>query len=303
LFYIQSVDNGSDNNLVWERAKMKQIIRFFCVLGLFFATPAFGDSQDSRAEAASDWRVSHSSNSRIVAGRTALAAKSDILLGLHIRLDEGWKTYWRSPGDAGVPPEFDWSGSDNVESVEILWPRAVPFDSFGFRTWGYISEVVLPLRVTVQDPARPLRMSLKVFYGVCKDICIPLDERFSLAVPPGPAVPSSHAALIGQFVAAVPAAVGENAPVTELQARWLSDNRLQIDAVNGTGFQNPHLVIEGGNGVLFESAASQLAGDGRHARFTVTTDGSFPRKERAKQRLTVTILDDGYAAEGIVFLQ
>jgi len=75
------------------------------------------------------------------------------LAGLRLSLKPGWKTYWRSPGEAGVPPDFDWSGSLNVKSVEVLWPRPRPFESFGLETLGYAERVVFPLRL---EPGRLL---------------------------------------------------------------------------------------------------------------------------------------------------
>ena len=62
------------------------------------------------------------------------------LAGLRLSMEPGWKTYWRSPGEAGIPPRFDWSASANVDSVEVLWPRPQVFTSFGLRTIGYSNQ-------------------------------------------------------------------------------------------------------------------------------------------------------------------
>lgn len=113
--------------------------------------------------------------------------------GLTIRLAPGWKTYWRNPGDAGIPPRFDWTGSENVADVQIVWPRPHAFDSFGLRTLGYKGQVTLPLRITPKDPARPISLSLALDYGVCSDICVPERAELSLAVAPGDA-PAAGAA-------------------------------------------------------------------------------------------------------------
>lgn len=92
---------------------------------------------------------------------------------LSLQLLPKWKTYWRSPGDAGIPPEFNWSGSQNVKSVRVLWPSPSVFHSNGMRTIGYHDAVVLPLEVVPIDPSKPVQLKAQVDMGVCKDICVP----------------------------------------------------------------------------------------------------------------------------------
>jgi DsbC/DsbD-like thiol-disulfide interchange protein len=104
------------------------------------------------------------------------------IAGLSIELAPGWKTYWRQPGDAGVPPRFDWSGSDNVAEVTVIWPRPHAFDSFGYRTIGYKDAVTLPLRVVAVDPSMPVTLRLSFDYGVCSDICVPARDELSLLI-------------------------------------------------------------------------------------------------------------------------
>ncbi len=128
------------------------------------------------------------------------------MAGLRIALDDGWKTYWRVPGEAGIPPTFDWSGSENVASVEVLWPRPVAFESYGLVTLGYKREVVLPLRVIPADPALPARLSLSLAYGVCSDICMPEMEQVELRLPVGAEGPREA---VEAAMAAVPASPAE----------------------------------------------------------------------------------------------
>ena len=81
-----------------------------------------------------------STGQSFVSGRIIPGSRQDDgsrLAGLRLTLARGWKTYWRSPGEAGVPPSFDWSRSENVAGVEVLWPRPKFFDSFGLTTIGY----------------------------------------------------------------------------------------------------------------------------------------------------------------------
>lgn len=110
------------------------------------------------------------------------------MAGLRLDLAPGWKTYWRSPGDAGIPPSFDWSGSENVKSVRLHWPAPVVFHTNGMQSVGYHDQLVLPLEVTARTPGAPVILRLRVDLGVCKDICLPASATLSadLAVPGAP---------------------------------------------------------------------------------------------------------------------
>lgn len=107
------------------------------------------------------------------------------MAALHLRLAGGWKTYWRAPGDAGIPPRFDWAGSHNLAGVRMHWPRPSVFDTAGLRTIGFADELVLPLEFSLRDPSAPARISASVELGVCETICIPVTLRLSGELPAG----------------------------------------------------------------------------------------------------------------------
>lgn len=95
------------------------------------------------------------------------------MAAVELTLAPGWKTYWRSPGDAGIPPTFDWSGSQNVKAVRLHWPSPQVFEANGMQTIGYHDRLVLPVEVTPEDPSRPVRLSVEMSLGVCDEICMP----------------------------------------------------------------------------------------------------------------------------------
>lgn len=95
------------------------------------------------------------------------------MIALRLTLADGWKTYWRSPGDAGIPPEFDWTGSTNLKAVKFHWPVPDVFNTNGMQTIGYHHQLVLPIEVTPVDPSRPVHLRSEVDMGVCRDICVP----------------------------------------------------------------------------------------------------------------------------------
>lgn len=107
------------------------------------------------------------------------------MAGLRLSLEPGWKTYWRSPGETGVPPRFDWSQSSNVKEVVLHWPRPGIFESFGMSTAGYSDVVLFPLEVQPIDPGLPVQLNLSAELGVCKDICVLELVETSLQIDPG----------------------------------------------------------------------------------------------------------------------
>ncbi|WP_137111049.1 protein-disulfide reductase DsbD domain-containing protein [Rhodobacter sp. SY28-1] len=110
------------------------------------------------------------------------------MAAVELQLAPGWKTYWRSPGDAGIPPSFDWSGSENVKAVRLHWPAPVVFHANGMQTIGYHDRLILPVEITPEDPGKPIRLRVGMELGVCDEICLPatLDLAADLAAPGAP---------------------------------------------------------------------------------------------------------------------
>lgn len=107
------------------------------------------------------------------------------MAAIEIRLLPGWKTYWRRPGDAGIPPDFDWSGSRNVAELRVHWPAPDVFHQAGLRSVGYHDGVVLPVEVVPARTDAPMRLSLYAELGICRDICVPVSARADTDLPPG----------------------------------------------------------------------------------------------------------------------
>ncbi|MEP1030151.1 MAG: protein-disulfide reductase DsbD domain-containing protein, partial [Alphaproteobacteria bacterium] len=91
--------------------------------------------------AQSDWHETEQTKARLVAAVTGTGSAAMLRLGLEFHMQPGWKIYWRSPGDAGIPPRPNWDGSDNLASAKILWPAPERFSVLGLETLGYKKEV------------------------------------------------------------------------------------------------------------------------------------------------------------------
>lgn len=113
------------------------------------------------------------------------AADGSHLVGIEIRMAPNWYTYWRIPGDAGIPPALDWSGSRNLAGVRHEWPRPTVFDSYGMTTIGYAGELVLPVVLIPERADAPIDVSLDLFFGVCDEICIPAEASIEAHIAPG----------------------------------------------------------------------------------------------------------------------
>ncbi len=121
------------------------------------------------------------------------------MAAVRIALGEGWKTYWRAPGDAGIPPQFNFAGSQNVAGVTVHWPRPQVFESGGMRSVGYLGEMILPIEIIPTDPSQPVALAADVEFGICRDVCVPVSVALSADLSgPGTTDPLIRAALTAQ---------------------------------------------------------------------------------------------------------
>src|ERR1700749_3849159 len=143
---------------------MITIVPMRAALGFTAALLAFSLAVEARAQDASPWIRDGHSAVRLLAG----SRSGTVLLGgIAFQLQPGWKTYWRTPGDSGVPPRFDFSKSENIEAVTILWPAPTKFDDgAGGHSLGYHDQVVLPLRIVAKKADKPMTFRAPVNYAV-----------------------------------------------------------------------------------------------------------------------------------------
>jgi DsbC/DsbD-like thiol-disulfide interchange protein len=152
----------------------------------------------AQAQDASAWDGEPHGSSRLIAGAALNTGEKKLArAGIEIRLDPGWKTYWRYPGDSGVPPTLDFAGSQNVRSVSTLWPAPERFaDGAGGYSIGYHGDVVLPLQIVPNDAAKPSLLHVKLGYAVCGKLCVPAEAQLVLTLSgkPGAGEPALAAA-------------------------------------------------------------------------------------------------------------
>ena len=253
--------------------------------------------------AASDWNELEMVSTRLVSALNGTGSEEAVLLGFQVKLAKGWKTYWRSPGDSGLPPRFNWQGSTNVNRVTLMWPVPMAFDSGGFLTWGYEDEVIFPMKVELKEAGKPLSLKLNVDFGVCEDVCIPFKQSFALDLPAGTASPSLMSAALNRAVARVPKSADETPEIDSITMVVQADNTLEFKAVSSGDFKDPVLILEGEDGDFFNVQGVSISADHKTVRFSVVADVVRKSAKLSGRVLFVTLFDDAFAAEDIVVIK
>jgi DsbC/DsbD-like thiol-disulfide interchange protein len=196
---------------------------------------------EAHAQDASPWQKGSHAAVRLLAG----SRSGPVLLGgIAIQIDPGWKTYWRTSGDSGVPPRFDFSKSDNVEAVTILWPAPTKFDDgAGGFSLGYHDQVVLPLRIVPKSNDKPVTLRAAINYAVCEKICIPLEASTELTFA---SVASTEDSILFAALDTVPkpAAVGDPNPLTIRDVKREGKSTVLVDVLSPDA-RTVNLFVEG----------------------------------------------------------
>src|SRR5580693_7912302 len=211
------------------------------VLGIGLAVFASSLANEARAQDASPWQRGGHSAVRLLAGSRS---GSVLLGGIAMQLEPGWKTYWRSPGDSGVPPRFDFSKSENIEAVTVLWPAPTKFDDgAGGHSLGYHNQTVLPLRIVAKNADKPVTLRATINYAVCEKLCIPVEANAEL---PFTSVASTEDSALFAALDTVPkpANVGDPNPLTIRDVKREGKSTVLVDVVT-PGAADVDLFVEG----------------------------------------------------------
>jgi suppressor for copper-sensitivity B len=246
--------------------------------------------------AATNWVGDNRVAVRLITASDNLATGSTLDAGLEFRFAKGWHGYWRTPGDAGIAPMVDWSGSENLLRDEIAWPAPSRLVIEDLQNSVYANHVVLPVKLFLKEAGGPVRIKAMVGYAGCSDICVPYQAELTLSLPQGAGGTSAEATLINQArktVPGTPAAAGIDVVGTRV-AGSTSEPMLLVDLRSTEKpFVRPDLFVEGtGNGI---PAAPQvdLGDGGKTAHLTVR----LPKLPPAGRPLTVTLTDEDRSAE------
>ena len=250
---------------------------------------------------ASAWSENPESSVRLISDRDGLDRQSTLTLGLQFKLPDGWKIYWRSPGDAGFPPNLDWQGSSNLKQATITWPVPHRFSLFGLETFGYANEVVLPIEAEVEDAHQPLALRTRVAYLVCSEICVPHASDLRLDLPATANGTAKEGELIRRFQALVPAdgtRVGLRLEQVNLSGPPEAPS-VEVRLGSDQPLAAPDVIVEGPPGFSFAKPDVELSADRQRAVLRLASLRG-PQAEGSVlegKRLTLTVFDGTRALE------
>ena len=260
-----------------------------CGVALMLGAPA-------RAADASPWVEDSYSAIRLIAGANKSGAES-LRAGIEIKMQPGWHTYWRYPGDSGVPPRFSFAGSDNLASATVLFPAPHAFTDEAGTTIGYKGNVILPVSVVPRQKDKPVTLRAKIDYAICEKLCVPAEARLELTLD---RTSGADNAALAAAEAHVPQPV--SAAEAGLTARRANDDKRKplvfVDLTADTG-QQVALFVEGPTAewALPIPKPAQGAPPG-HQHFGFELDGLPPGVDpKGAFELTFTIVKGDRATE------
>ncbi len=247
---------------------------------------------------AGDWVRADMASARLVSAVSAVGDGGAIPLGVQIQLQPGWKTYWRSPGDAGLPVRVDWAGSTNLAGADMKWPVPHRFTLFGLETFGYGDEVVFPVIARPERPGEPMALRARIDYLVCEAICVPLTAELALDLPAGPAAPTPMVQLIDRFRVQVPGdGSAHGLGFDSVRLGGEGEGVLTVVARSTIPFTAPDLIVEGPPGLYFAAPDVAIMDDGHRAILSVKVGADKGAPAFAQAPLTLTLVDGSRGLE------
>ncbi len=256
----------------------------------------------AQAQSATPWTDGYNSKTRMVAGAVAKSGSMSerSVAGIEIVMADGWKTYWRNPGDAGgIPPNFDWSGSDNLASAKVLYPAPTRLSDASGDSVGYKKSVVFPIEVTPKDLTKPVMLNVAMEFGVCREICVPAEAKLSLSIPAQPRDPAT--ATLASALEAVPRKAADRRPndpeFKSGRATLTGDNpKLEVDIAFAGAGVGGDVFIEAPDGIYL--ALPKKVGAATDAIRTFVVDlatGVEPGELKGKTLLITMVSASGHS--------
>jgi suppressor for copper-sensitivity B len=208
-------------------------------------------------------------------------------VGARVALGPGWKTYWKSPGEGGLPPEFDFSNSTNLNAAKVEWPAPRRMNILGVETIGYTHEVVFPVKIRINDPEREARLSLKLTVYACSTICVREERDLTATIPPA-AIDQGSQSVIDNWRGKVPRSASHALTVTSLERLASEPPQLRINVASTFKLEDIDAFVESDPTVYGDRPRTEIGANG-NASLTVAFPGQSATAIRA-QSLSVTVV-------------
>lgn len=170
---------------------------------------------------------------------------ASVQAALEIVMEPGWHIYWRMPGDGGLPPDLDWTASQNLKEAVIGWPAPRRFEYEGLYGFGYKDSALLPVTLTPETSGEAMALSVQADIMVCKDLCVPQALSFSLTLPAGTGEKDAQAVTVEKAFASLPPQ--ENQPDIRIDNVVLGPKAIVVQAYLAQGFEGADLFVEAGS--------------------------------------------------------
>ncbi|SHG94531.1 protein-disulfide reductase DsbD family protein [Bradyrhizobium erythrophlei] len=246
--------------------------------------------------AATNWVGDSRAAVRLITATDHIAADSTLEAGLEFRFAKGWHGYWRTPGDAGIPPTVDWSASEDISGADISWPAPHRLVIEELQNSVYENDVVLPVKLHLKQAHTSVRVKASIEYAACSEICVPLQAELTLPLSTGAVGPSAESVLINSAQKQVPGSP-DAAGIDVIRTRFVvtaSEPTLVVDLQSKSGaFIRPDLFVEGAGNGIPPAPKVELQDAGKTARLTVRL-ATLPPPDRP---LTLTLVDENRTAE------
>ena len=242
-----------------------------------------------------EWVEGPHTRARLIAASWSGVGDADI--AIQIQLEDGWKTYWRNPGDAGVPPRFDWGQSTNLKTATASWPipKRLP-DPYGVSI-GYKGSITIPVKLKTSNAGQVVRIKLDMEYGVCAEVCIPVSSTLALELSPNPE-DETHNNLIAAWKAKVPSKDPASSGLKLTAIEPLKDGKMgMLVTMTGTGgLKAPDMLVEGPAEYYF-SIPELVSKTTDQATFKFEIDGAKTLDHLKGKSMILTIIDKSRALE------
>ena len=224
-----------------------------------------------------NWSSGVESQVRLISPMTKNNNEKEIYLGLEYKLEEGWKTYWQSPGAGGFPQEIDWTNSINIETLKVEWPTPEHFEILGMKSIGYSNHVIFPLKVGLKDQFKSSTILLDINYLVCKDICIPGNAYLELNIPSGEGSLTKHSFIVERAISNLPQKNLELSFLKDSQIKaYSNDNLVSIEysAKIKKSFTNPFIFLHTKYGLPVNNPVLEISANSKNlkAKFIFNKD-------------------------------
>lgn len=259
---------------------MQKLKLLLILLLLLLAGPVF-------AQPATEWAKADEVSLRLISSLNDSGKEPTLLLGLEVELQPEWHTYWRTPGAAGLAPSISWEGSSNLDKAEILWPAPTRQRMGDLQSYGYSGHFVLPILVTLQNPAQPLQIKADVSLMACHELCIPFNFPLTLGLPAGPGKASPFVSAIFEAKKRVPATT--SSPALALSSITPIANGYRLTVQAEPPLRNPDVFVESESGTVFNAPVV----DGN----TLTITPAAGEVKAYDTELTLTLVDGTRAIE------